>query len=168
MLTLFFKALKALNSDYSPAQISLAVCLGMIIGLTPLGSAHNAIVLLFVLMVRVNLGIFSVSLVLFSGLAYLIDPLSESFGFWLLHLAAFEDLWASLYQVGVWRLLEYNNSLVIGSFIVSMLLTPLVFMGTKVLVVQYREKVMTWVQKSRFSVWIKSGNIFSAYQKLQG
>lgn len=168
MLTLFFKALKALNSDYSPAQISLAVCLGMIIGLTPLGSVHNAIFFLFVLMVRVNLGIFLLSLGLFSGVAYLVDPITESFGFWLLHLNAFERLWVYLYQSSVWRLLEYNNSLVIGSFIVSMLLTPLVFMGTKVLVVQYREKVMTWVQKSRFSVWIKSGNIFSAYQKLQG
>ena len=52
MLTLFFKALKALNSDYSPAQISLAVCLGMIIGLTPLGSVHNAIFFLFVLKFR--------------------------------------------------------------------------------------------------------------------
>jgi len=63
----------------------LAVCLGMIIGLTPLGSAHNAIVLLFVLMLRVNLGIFLVSLGLFSGLAYFVDPISELLGFWLLN-----------------------------------------------------------------------------------
>ena len=101
MLTLFFKALKALNSDYSPAQISLAVCLGMIIGLTPLGSVHNAIFFLFVLMVRVNLGIFLLSLGLFSGVAYLVDPITESFGFWLLHLNAFERLWAYLYQSSV-------------------------------------------------------------------
>lgn len=168
MLTLFLKVLKALNSDYSPAQISLAVCFGMIVGLTPLGSVHNAIMLLLVLMVRVNLGIFLLSSILFSGSAYLVDPLSESFGFWLLHLAALEGLWTSLYQVSFWRLLEYNNSLVIGSFAVAMLLTPLVFLGTKVLVVQYRDRVMTWVRKSRFSIWVKSGKLFSAYQKIQG
>ena len=168
MLTLLVKVIKALNSDYSPAQIALAVCLGMIVGFTPLGSSHNAIILLFVLMLRVNLGVFVVSLGLFSGLAYLVDPLSESFGFWLLHLTALEGLWTSLYQVSVWRLLGYNNSLVIGSFVVAMLLTPLVFLGTKVLVVQYREQVMTWVQKSRFSVWVRSGKVFSAYQRIQG
>jgi len=168
MLTLFVKVLKALNSDYSPAQIGLAVCLGMIIGLTPLGSAHNAIVLLFVLMLRVNLGIFLVSLGLFSGLAYFVDPISELLGFWLLNSIALEGLWTSLYQGSLWRLLEYNNSLVIGSFITTLLITPLVFVCTRLLVIEYRERVMTWVQKSRLGIWIKSGKLFSAYQNFQG
>lgn len=168
MLTLFFKALKALNSDYSPAQISLAVCLGMIIGLTPLGSVHNAIFFLFVLMVRVNLGIFLLSLGLFSGVAYFVDPITESFGFWLLHVNAFERLWVYLYQSSVWRLLEYNNSLVIGSFLAAILMVPLLYVGTKSLVVLYRERVMMWVKSSRLGLWLKSGKLFSAYQNFQG
>ena len=168
MLTLFFKALKALNSDYSPAQIGLAVCLGMIIGLTPLGSVHNAIFFFFVLMVRVNLGIFLLSLGLFSGVAYLVDPITESFGFWLLHLNAFERLWVYLYQSSVWRLLEYNNSLVIGSFLAAILMVPLLYIGTKSLVVLYRERVMMWIKSSRLGLWLKSGKLFSAYQNFQG
>ena len=65
MITLLAKLLKALNSDYSPSQIAVAICLGMIMGLTPLSAVHNVLILFLVLIVRVNVGIFLVSLTFF-------------------------------------------------------------------------------------------------------
>jgi uncharacterized protein (TIGR03546 family) len=85
-----------------------------------------------------------------------------------LHLNAFERLWAYLYQSSVWRLLEYNNSLVIGSFLAAILMVPLLYIGTKSLVVLYRERVMMWIKSSRLGLWLKSGKLFSAYQNFQG
>ncbi len=75
MLKLIAKLLKVLNSDTDPSQISLAVCFSMIVGLTPFFSLHNLMILLLALFIRVNLSSFLLGLALFSGVAYLLDPL---------------------------------------------------------------------------------------------
>jgi uncharacterized protein (TIGR03546 family) len=55
MINRVAKLMKVLNSETDPAQISLAVCFAMIIGLTPLYSLHNLLFLFIVLLLRVNL-----------------------------------------------------------------------------------------------------------------
>src|SRR5690554_7697902 len=72
MLSVLAKLLKALNSDASPSQISLAVSLALIIALTPFFSWHNAIVLLIALVVRVNLSAFLLALAGWSVLAWFV------------------------------------------------------------------------------------------------
>jgi uncharacterized protein (TIGR03546 family) len=163
MINLLAKGLKALNSDDSPWQISLALCLGLLVGLTPLLTVHNMFLLLLVLIVRVNLGVFSLSLGIFSGVAYVIDPLSEGFGFWLLPVESLQSFWTAMYQISFWRLLQFNNSLVLGSLCLCLLLVPAVFIGSKVLIEQYRLTIMSWVQRRRLIVWLKSSRVFSAY-----
>jgi uncharacterized protein (TIGR03546 family) len=141
-------------------QIGLAAVLDMIIEFTPLESVHSAILFLFVPMVRINLGIVLLSLGLFLGAAYHAGPIIEPFDFWLLHLNAFERLWTYLYQSSVWRLLEYKNSLVIGSFSAVILRVPLLFIGTKLLVVLYLERFMMLIKGSRLSLRLKRGKLF--------
>lgn len=166
MFTLSAKLLKALNSDYSPSQIAVAICLGMIMGLTPLTALHNVFVLFIVLVFRVNLGIFLVSLTGFSGVAYLIDPFSELIGYEILTLSLFEPVWVALYQSSVFRLLEYNNTLVMGSLLLALVFSPALYWMTKFLVIQYRQKFMSLVQRSRLSAWLKGGKLMAAYRQL--
>ena len=80
MIETLAKLLKVLNSETSPGQISLGFCLAMIAGFTPVLSPHNLIVLLLVLVLRVNLSAFIVGWVLFSALAYALDPLFHLIG----------------------------------------------------------------------------------------
>ena len=54
MIELIANIFKVLNSETEPRQISLAACLAMIAGLTPLARPHNLLVLLLVLLLRVT------------------------------------------------------------------------------------------------------------------
>lgn len=167
MITLIAKLLKILNSDDKPAQIALAVVFASIMGLTPLLSPHNILLLLLVLVIRVNLSMFLTNLGLFTLIAYLFDPLSNSLGLWLLQAETLQGLWTHLYQSSLWRLLAYNNTLILGSLTLSLLLSPLVFIATQWLITHYRQRLMVWIQKTRLALWLKSSRLFSAYQTLQ-
>ena len=167
MITLIAKLLKILNSDDNPAQIALAVVFATIMGLTPLLSPHNILLLLLVLVIRVNLSLFLVSLGFFTITGYLFDPLSNSLGLSLLQAEALQGLWTHLYQSSIWRLLAYNNSLVLGSLTLSLLVSPLVFIATRWLITHYRQRLMAWVNKTRLVLWLKSGKLFNVYQTMQ-
>src|SRR5690554_613904 len=119
MLSILAKLLKALNSEASPSQISLAVCFALIMALTPLLSWHNAIVLLLALVIKVNLSAFIVSLGLFSLLAWFVDPYSASLGEQILTAPGLQETWTSLYQIDFLRITKFNHTLVMGGLVVS-------------------------------------------------
>lgn len=166
MVRFLAKILKILNSETDPYQISLAVCLAMIIGFTPLKSLHNIVVLFFVLILRVNLSTFIVSWALFSGIAYLLDPLFHRAGLALLTAGFLEGLWTALYNIPIFRIERFYNSVVMGSLIISaMLFFPLYFLF-KSLIARYRRNVPAWVRKSRIMQMIKLSKFYKAYTSL--
>jgi uncharacterized protein (TIGR03546 family) len=167
MITLLAKLIKTLNSDDNPSQIALAVVFASIMGLTPLNSLHNIFILLLVLVIRVNITMFVLALGVFTLFAYAFDPLSHQLGLLLLQADALEGLWTSLYQSSFWRLLSYNNTLVLGSLVLSLLLSPVIFFVSRIFIIQYRQRVMTWIQKSHIGLWFKSSKFISIYQTLQ-
>ena len=80
MIDAVARLLKVLNSETDPGQISLALCLSMIAGFTPVLAPHNLFVLLLVLVLRVNLSAFGLGWVFFSAVAYVLDPLFHRIG----------------------------------------------------------------------------------------
>ena len=166
MLTLLAKLLKALNSDASPGQISLAFVLAMIMGFTPLWSVHNLLVLLLALVLRINLTGFILAFGVFSGLAYAIDPWFIMAGEYLLTHAGLKDFWTSLYVVDAWRVTRFNNTLVMGSLVVSLALTLPVFLLFNFLIRQYRERIFAWVQKSKLMQILKANKFYKLYNSL--
>ena len=168
MFTIIAKLLKVLNSDDSPSQLALALCFAAVLGLTPLNSPHNIILLFFLLILRVNLSMFFLSWAAFTLFAYLLDPLSHMLGLMLLQAEPLQSLWQALYNSDIWRVLAFNNSLVLGSFMLSLVLClPIFFMG-KVFVTQYRNRLLKWISQSRLALWLKGGKLLTAYQALQG
>ncbi|MEJ2231585.1 MAG: TIGR03546 family protein, partial [Nitrospirales bacterium] len=122
MIKLLAKLLRVLNSETDPGQISLGLCFAMVAGLTPLLSLHNLVVLLLVLVLRVNLSAFLLGLALFTGIAYLLDPLFHSLGLAILTAPALQELWTALYQSIWWRIERFHNSIVMGSLTFSLVL----------------------------------------------
>lgn len=168
MLTLLARLVKALNSDDSPAQIAAALVLALFVGVTPLWSVHNLVIALLVLVLRINLSMFLAGWGVFTLFAYLLDPLSHQLGLTLLDAASLQGLWNSLYQSDFWRLLAFNNTIVLGSFFICLLLSPILYGLSVWLVSRYRSHVMAWAQRTRLSAWLKSSKLFSIYQSLQG
>lgn len=167
-MALLARLLKALNSEAAPWQIALAIVLGMIIGLTPLVSVHNLLILFLVLVLRVNLAAFLASWAGFSVLALAIDPLMMMLGDSLLSAPSLQSIWTTLYNQQWARLMQFNNTLTLGSLVISLLIAPVLFVVSRLLVVQYRQRVMVYVNKLKIVQAFKASKIFSIYQKLEG
>ncbi len=166
MLRLIARLLRVLSSETNPAQISLGFCFAMVAGLTPLFSLHNLAVLLLVLILRVNLSAFLLGLAVFSGFAYLLDPVFHWNGLQILTAPALEGLWTSLYNSTFWRLTRFNNTIVMGSLIFSIaFFLPLYFLSN-FLILRYRTHVLAWVEKTRLMQFFKASKVYQLYKSL--
>jgi len=165
ILKMVIKFIGILNKDASPREIAGGMALGFIAGMTPLASLHNLLVLFLVIILRVNItaGIFAVGI--FSGVAYLFDPLSNKIGYALLTMPGLKGIWTSLYNMPVINWSRFNNTLTLGSLVLSLVLFYPVLVALRWGVVKYREKVMTAVQKSRLMTIWKGSSLFSLYQR---
>lgn len=160
----FAKLLKALASEASPSQIAGGIILGMIIGLTPVASLHNLFILILILILKVNLGMAILSFTIFSGIAYLADPLFHSFGIWLLELESMQQTWTDMYNNEWWALTKFYNTVVIGSFATAVLLCIPMFPLTQFGVLQYRKHIHEKMQKWKVIKAIKGTKFYSIYQ----
>ena len=166
MIKLLAKLLRVLNSETDPGQISLGLCFAMIVGLTPFMSLHNLFVVLLVFVLRVNLSAFLLGLALFTGIAYLLDPLFHRLGLAVLTAPSLADLWTSLYQSVWWRLEHFNNSIVMGSLVFSVAMFVPVLLLSNLLIRRYRQHVMVWVQKTRIMQMFKASKLYRTYETL--
>ncbi|MEQ9279872.1 MAG: DUF2062 domain-containing protein [Balneola sp.] len=164
LLKYIAKLLKALSSEASPNQLAGGFVLGMIIGMTPVASIHNLLILILVIALKVNLGMAILAFLIFSGIAYLADPLFHSFGIWILENENWQETWTSMYNNELWAITKFYNTVVIGSFISAVILCVPMFPLTKIGVVQYRKHIHEKVMKTKFAKALKGTKLYSVYQ----
>lgn len=165
MLATLAKLLKALNSETSPWALAWGVALGMVLGLTPLLSIHNLVVLFIVLALRVNLSFFLLSFVFCSGLAYILDPAFNYAGESLLTSPALLNLWQSLYEMPLARLAQFNHTITLGSVVVALVLIVPVLFITRFVVLNYRTHIQLRIARLPIVNVIKGTKFWSLYQK---
>lgn len=168
MLDMFAKLLKVLNAEGSPTQISLGFAAGLIIGLTPLWSLHNFFLAFLVFLFRVNLSAFFLSWTIFSGIAYLADPAMNQVGAAMLAAASLQELWTNLYNQPIWRLAHFNNTLTLGSLVISTVIALPMILISNFLIKNYRLHILSWVRKTRIAQLLKANRLFRAYNALSG
>ena len=168
MIKMIAKLLKVMNSETDPGQISLAFCLAMVAGLTPLYSFHNIFILLLVLLLRVNISAFILGLGFFTGIAYLLDPIFHRIGLAILTSDALNGLWTSFYNITLLRLAKFNNTIVMGSLACSVLAFFPLYMLLNQFVRRYREHILTWARKTRLMQLLKTSKLYGAYQAVSG
>lgn len=149
MIRAIITLLRVLNSEAAPAQIGLALAFALIMGLTPLWSLHNLVVLLLALVLRVNLSAFLLGTAFFSGLAYLLDSLFHRVGLAVLTAPALEGVFTVLYNSTLWRIERFNNSIVMGSLLVSLALFVPTVLALNWAIRQYRAHVLARVKRLR-------------------
>ena len=164
--------IRIIHSETDPRQISLGFALGMIPGLTPLTSLHNLLVLLAILFFRVNIGAAMLSWGVFKILAYVLDPLFHQIGLFLLTGVAFlQGLWTTLYNAPLVPYTRFNNSIVMGSLVFSLLAFYPVYWGGRFMVVKYRETWMERFNRLRIVQVFRASDLYkwySRYSKLRG
>ncbi len=168
MLRLCFRLIRAVNSETSPERISLALCLGLIAGLLPFLSPINLVVLLLVFILRINISAFIVGAIIFSAVAYLFDPVFHMLGKGLLTLGSLEGFWTYLYNTTVFRLINFNNTIVMGSLFASIVLFVPAFFVFNELIRRYRESVLAYFTNLRIVRAITSSSLYRAYSAFKG
>lgn len=155
MLGQITKLIKAFNSDIAPEQISLGIAFAMVAGFTPLFSLHNLLVLLLVCILRVNGAAFMAGLGLFSALAFLLDPLFHQLGLYLLRMDALNGLWVMMYNSTLWRIENFNNTIVMGSLVFSLILFVPAYIGSIQIINRYRVHIRALIEKLKLDRFLK-------------
>ena len=162
------KLIKILRSAASPNQIAGGCVLGMIMGLTPLMSLHNVVVLILLIMLNVNIAMAIFCLGVFSGFAYLLDPLFHDFGYYMLvDVQGLKALWTSMYNIPIIALSKFNNTVVMGSLLSSIIAVIPMFFLIKYAVIGYRKHIDARFQKLKIVQIIKGSKIYSLYEKIK-
>jgi uncharacterized protein (TIGR03546 family) len=158
------KLLKALNSDSSPWQLAFGFTLGMLMGITPLLGLHSLILLFVVLFFRVNISSFMVAWALFALIAVPLAVPMANLGESLLSQDNLQGVWRGLYSSAIGQLSQFYHTLTLGSLIVGLVFSPILLFLSKYLVLQYREKVMSWVNKLKLVQFLKGSRFYRLYE----
>ena len=162
------KVIRLLGSNVAPHEIALGLAFGMVLGFTPLFSAHNLIVLFLICVVNVNISAVIVGTMIFRLAAFGLDPLFHSLGFTLLAQTQWlRPLWTVMYQTPFVPLTRFNNTVVLGSLVTCIVVFyPFVRAGTKG-IVAYRTSVYPKLDKFRFYKILKGSKLYSWYMKIK-
>jgi uncharacterized protein (TIGR03546 family) len=163
MLTLLVKLLAALNSESSARQISLAITLGFMVGISPLLSLHNLVLLFLVLIIRVNLASFTLALGVFSGLGYLLSGIIVAVGEVLLTAPSLQGTFTAASQFDLFKLAHLHHTYTLGALVVGLLLALPMYFLSLTLVVKYRVHVQTFLEKLSIVKALKASKFYQLY-----
>ncbi len=171
LLKQIFNFLKLLNSDTGTQQLAIGLALGLILGFAPFISIQTFVVIFTLFIFRVQLGAAFLSAFFFKFVAYLVDGPADQLGRWFLEIDGLQPLFTSMYNMPLVPMTRFNNSIVMGSMIVSVILLPFAYFGFKYLILKYRQTVVARFKNTKFwKVFIatKFYNWYTTYDKLYG
>lgn len=171
LLKQIFNFLKLLNSDTGTNQLASGLAFGLILGFAPFISIQTFLVLIIVFVFRVQIGAVFLSAFFFKFVAFLFDYPAHLLGKTVLEMEGLKGLFTSMYNMPLVPMTRFNNSIVMGSMIVSILLFPFVYVLFQKLILKYRQTVVARFKGTKY--WkaftaTKLYNWYCTYDKLYG
>ncbi len=163
LLKQLFGFLKLLNSDTGTNQLAAGVAVGFVLGMTPFFSLQSILIFICLLVFRIQIGAAFLSAFFFAFMAYLLDPVFHTVGSAVLESTGLESLFITLYNMPLVPFTRFNNSIVMGSGVVAIALSPFVFFVSRSLIVRYRITVVERFKETRFWKAIKATSLFKWY-----
>ena len=164
LLALIQKLIKTLNSEGTPNQIAAGIAVGAVLGLTPLISLHNLLLIALAVITRVSLPGVMLGWMLFIPVGFIFDPQFNSIGEWLLLHQSLETLWAGWYNTPVIALSNFNNTVVLGSFTGWLVLMLPVFLISRIGVIKYREHLYDRLAQTKLFKAVKASKLYKLYR----
>jgi uncharacterized protein (TIGR03546 family) len=156
---------KALHSEGTPGQVAAGIALGSILGLTPLLNLHNAVVFGLIVMLNVSFPGAMLGWAFFTPIGFLLDPVFDAVGHaLLLDATVLRPLWTKVFNVPVLPLTNFDNTIVLGSFVSSVALLVPVYVGARVGVVRYRDTIGARVRASRWYKAVTASKVYNVYR----
>jgi len=164
LLKLIQSIIKTLHSDGTPGQVAAGIAIGSVLGLTPLLNIHNLIIFSFVVLLNVSFGGAMLGWALFVPVGFLLDPVFDALGRELLLAPSLRPLWTSLTNTPVVPYTNFNNTVVLGSFVGWLALTVPIFFAARYGVARYRATIGERVRRSRFYKAVTASQAYNLYR----
>lgn len=147
----FLKLLKQIivifQTDISPNQVAWGFALGAILGLVP-NMFMKLVLFIVIMMFRVNVSAAFLAWAVYEILSFALDPLFDVIGYQVLTIGSLNAFYTWLYNLPVVPFTKFNNTVVMGSLIVGIILIiPNMIIAKKLLVyyrTHLRDKVSKW------------------------
>lgn len=165
LLKQLFGFFKLLHSETGNNQLAWGIALGFILGMTPALSLQSLLVFLCMFFFRVQIGAAFLAAFFFKFVAFLLDPIFDVVGQNVLGIEPLQGFFTTLYNMPIIPFTRFNNSIVMGSGVVSIILLPFVLVGSKWAIVKYRIGVVDKFKETKvFKAWTKT-SLYSWYYK---
>lgn len=162
-----FSFIQLLHSENGTKQIAWGFTLGAFLGFSPFFSLQTFLVLFILFIFRVQFGAAFLSAFVFKLVAFLIDPAADYLGQIVLQNDSLRPLWTKLYNLPVLPYTRFNNSIVMGSFLVALILSPILYFSFTKLVEKYRTTVVARLEATKLWKAIKATKFYLWYVKYQ-
>ena len=168
LIKILKKLIKLIMDNKDPKQIAVGFSFGMLLGLAPSNLFYLLIVLFCVSLFKVNVsGAFFGTLV-FGVLSYVIDPISNQIGvFLLISQQGLIPFWTLLYNIPVLPWLNFNNTLMLGSIVLGLLSFVPVYFGFLKFIAYFRTHLKEKLANSKLIKGLKASPVFKWAFKLQ-
>ena len=150
MISYIVKLLKALNTNSHPGEIAHAVSIGVLLGFMPKDNALWYLLFVLFLFVHVHKGAFLLSILAASLLARLFDPLFDAIGYAVLTFSPLEPVYAALLDIPFVAFTKFNNTVVAGAVVSSLILYIPVYILTRILIKSWRTHLAPALARSKF------------------
>lgn len=166
-MTLLFKQLfaflKMLNSETGHNQIAAGIAAGFILGMSPMLSLQTFLVFLLIFFFRIQAGAAFLAAFFFAFIAYILDPIFHSIGSEVLSSPGLQPLFTTLYNMPLVPLTRFNNSVVMGAGIVGVLMFPIVFIVSRMVILKYRTTILARIKETKFWKAVQATSLYKWY-----
>ena len=171
LLKQIFAFFKLLNSETGTNQLAAGLACGLILGFSPVLSLQAFVVLFLIFFFRIQMGAAFLSAFFFKFVAFLFDPVADILGRAVLEAPSLRPLFVTMYNMPLVPLTRFNNSIIMGSGLVGLILVIPAFFIFKTLVIKYRQTVVARFKGTK--IWkafaaTKFYNWYNKYTELYG
>src|SRR5665647_150961 len=149
LLKQLFSFIKLLNSDTGTLSLALGLTCGFILGMTPTLSLHSLLIFMILFFFRIQIGAALVTAFFFKFIAFLMDPLFDWAGTHVLHMDSLQGIFTTLYNMPIIPYTRFNNTIVMGSAVITFALAPFVFIASQIFINKYRELVVARFRQTK-------------------
>jgi uncharacterized protein (TIGR03546 family) len=154
--------LLAITGQTAPGELAGAVALGMMIALVPKGNLLAQGLILLAFLVGINTALAGVSAAVFLVATPLTDRIADRIGYALLVQAeGLRPFWAWLYNRPLLPWTAFNNTLVLGSFLLGLGLFLPVYFAAKGGIAWYQARFRDTVMKWKIVQLVKASSLYN-------
>jgi len=161
MISFIAKLVVALNSNSRPGEMASGIAFGLLLAFIPAGNLLWLAIFIFAFFIKHNIAALLLSMGFSRIFISVFDPFLDKIGGFFLNISAFQDFFTFLYNIPLISYSNFNNTIVMGGFILGILLWIPVFILFTTIIKIYRKKIAPKVANSRFVKFLKKVPVIS-------